>query len=166
MTAVAATSSPHEPETRGPSPSLAQARLEDAYWQRYYWRERYYRPGCDYEDYAPAYCVGYVGFAQYGGSYEDAERSLVANWLRIRGDSSLTLEEAEPAIKAAWRRMEQAAGTAVRWDELHSSSGSEWETPRYIAPARSGSEQRGEGAPPLAAPRTRGAAAEALTAQL
>jgi hypothetical protein len=78
---------------------------EDAHWERAHRRERYFRPGLDYEDYAPAYCVGYIGFAQYGGRFEDAERSLYANWVRIKGDSRLPLEDALLAMRAAWDRM-------------------------------------------------------------
>jgi len=75
---------------------------EDAYWQGVYRTQSYYRPGYAYDDYAPAFCVGYIGRAQYGGRYEDAEKSLCANWLRIKGDSRLELDEALPAIRAAW----------------------------------------------------------------
>ena len=81
------------------------ARYEDAHWERAHSRERYYKPGLDYEDYAPAYCVGYIGFAQYGGRFEDAERSLCANWERIKGDSRLSLDEALLAMRAAWDRV-------------------------------------------------------------
>jgi hypothetical protein len=77
---------------------------QEAYWQTAFRRERYYSAHLDYEDYAPAYCVGYAGFAQYGGSYDDAEKSLVANWLRIKGDSRLPHEQACAAIRAAWDR--------------------------------------------------------------
>jgi hypothetical protein len=31
---------------------------EDEYWRRAFWCERYYSEGLEYEDYAPAYCVG------------------------------------------------------------------------------------------------------------
>lgn len=81
------------------------ARREDAYWERTHRHERYYNTALDYEDYAPAYCVGYIGFAQYGGLFEDAERSLCANWVRIKGDSRLPLEQALLAMRAAWDRM-------------------------------------------------------------
>jgi hypothetical protein len=74
----------------------------DAYWQAAFWAEAYYRDDCTYEDYAPAYCVGYCGHAQYGGDFDDAEKSLCANWVRIKGDSRLTFEEAMQAIRAAW----------------------------------------------------------------
>lgn len=76
--------------------------IEDAYWQSAYWAQPYYRMGLAYDDYAPAYCVGYIGFAQYGGRYEDAEKSLIANWVRIKGDSPLSIEDAMQAIRAAW----------------------------------------------------------------
>jgi hypothetical protein len=78
---------------------------EDSYWQAAYARERYYSPQLDYEDYAPAYCVGYIGFAQYGGTFDDAEKSLWANWERIKGDSRLTFDEARVAMRAAWDRL-------------------------------------------------------------
>jgi hypothetical protein len=85
---------------------------EDAYWRRAFRRERYYTPQLDYEDYAPAYCVGYAGFAQDGGTFEDAERSLAANWERIKGGSRLRFEEARQAMRAAWDRMAGPAAPA------------------------------------------------------
>ena len=91
---------------------------EDAHWRQCFEREPYHRSGLDYEDYAPAYCVGYVGFAQYGGTYEDARPSLCANWARLKGDSRLSPEEALAAIRAAWERLaaqaEQVRRTAAR----------------------------------------------------
>jgi len=83
--------------------------VHDAYWQTVYWGEAYYRRECEYEDYAPAYCVGYIGYAQYGGCFEDAEKSLCANWFRIKGDSRLTVDEALQAIRAAWDHAAQVA---------------------------------------------------------
>lgn len=79
-----------------------RADVEDAYWNSVYWAQPHYRAGLSYDDYAPAYCVGYIGYAQYGGCYEDAEKSLCANWLRIKGDSRLELQDALAAIRAAW----------------------------------------------------------------
>lgn len=78
---------------------------EDAYWQAAHSSERYWSPSLEYEDWAPAYCVGCIGFMQYGGSFEDAEKSLWANWVRIKGDSRLTLEQARQAMRAAWERL-------------------------------------------------------------
>jgi hypothetical protein len=85
--------------------SALDAKRQDAYWERMFWQERYYNPAHDYEDYAPAYCVGYIGYLQYGGEFDDAEKSLCANWERIKGDSRLTLDEALPAVRAAWQHV-------------------------------------------------------------
>ncbi len=79
---------------------------EEMYWEQEYFRQHYYSPGLDYEDYAPAYCVGYIGYAQYGGSFDDAEKSLLSNWMRIKGDSRVTTDQAMQAVRAAWTRME------------------------------------------------------------
>ena len=89
--------------------------VEDAYWQSVYWGQSYYRAELQYDDYAPAYCVGYIGCAQYGGCFEEAEKSLCANWVRIKGDSRLTLDEAMQAIRAAWDHA--ARGQALDEDE-------------------------------------------------
>ncbi|MDB5859837.1 MAG: hypothetical protein JWQ76_3526 [Ramlibacter sp.] len=96
-----------EPVTRVDGRIEPQA--HDAYWQAVYWGEAYYRSECEYEDYAPAYCVGYIGYAQYGGCFDDAEKSLAANWFRIKGDSRLTVDEAMQAIRAAWDHAAQVA---------------------------------------------------------
>jgi hypothetical protein len=85
--------------------SFVDPREQDTYWEVQHARENYFRPELTYEDYAPAYCVGYIGYAQYRTSYDDAEKSLLANWFRIKGDSRLTLEEAQAAIRAAWDRV-------------------------------------------------------------
>lgn len=84
------------------------AQVEDLYWSRNYWKEPYFRADYDYEDYAPAFCVGYSGCSQYGGRFEDAEKSLCANFVRIKGDSRLSWEEAKAPIQAGWARVEGA----------------------------------------------------------
>jgi hypothetical protein len=83
------------------------ASREDEYWLDAFRSEGYYSTQFEYEDYAPAYCVGYTGFAQYGGSFEEAEKSLWANWERIKGDSRLPFDTARLAMRAAWQRMAQ-----------------------------------------------------------
>jgi hypothetical protein len=82
---------------------------QDRFWQEAHAQEHYFRAELGYEDYAPAYCVGYIGYAQYGGSFGDAEKSLIANWLRIKGDSRLGLDEARLAMQAAWDRAQAQA---------------------------------------------------------
>lgn len=106
--------------------SREEAQREDAFWQRTYWQERYYEDEFDYEDYAPAYCVGYAGYAQYGGEFDDAQRCLRANWERIKGDSRLSAEQALLAIHAGWdrlmrqrRRQRQPAVNDPSFDRRH-----------------------------------------------
>jgi hypothetical protein len=96
-------------EPQGAAQLQFSAQAEDLYWARNYWKQPYFRPDYDYEDYAPAYCVGYSGCAQYGGRFEDAEKSLCANFVRIKGDSRLTWEEAIEPIRSAWARLEASA---------------------------------------------------------
>ena len=103
---------PLGPEPHEISERHAMAQQEDLYWSGNYWREPYYCADYDYEDYAPAYCVGYTGCAQYGGQFDDAETSLCANFVRIKGDSRLTWEEAREPILAAWNRVH--AGRTTR----------------------------------------------------
>ena len=91
--------------------------LEDAYWNSVYWAQPYYRAGFSYDDYAPAFCVGYIGYAQYGGCFEDAEKSLCANWLRIKGDSRLELDEAMQAVRAAWDHASRQERVAEEEDD-------------------------------------------------
>ena len=105
MNAIAEELEMSEPVKAPATLSRDQALGEDAHWQRAHSREGYYRVGLDYEDYAPAYCVGYMGYAQYGGEFDDAERSLCANWERIKGDSRLSFDDALPAMRAAWSRV-------------------------------------------------------------
>ncbi|NML46000.1 hypothetical protein HHL11_19790 [Ramlibacter sp. G-1-2-2] len=91
--------------------------VHDAYWQSVFWGEAYYRSDRGYDDYAPAYCVGYIGYAQYGGSFDDAEKSLCANWFRIKGDSRLEPDEALQAIRAAWDHAERGQVAMEEEDE-------------------------------------------------
>lgn len=111
-----------------------QPALEDAYWQSVYWSQPYFRSDCCYDDYAPAYCVGYIGYAQYGGRFEEAEKSLCANWIRIKGDSRLALEEALQAIRAAW---DHAARGQVALEEDEE----EFEDTGFLAARRSETRQ-------------------------
>ena len=97
------------------------ARVEELYWAGNYWKESFFRTDYDYdydydyEDYAPAFCVGYSGCAQYGGHFEDSETSLCANFLRIKGDSRLTWEEARAAIRVGWERFRDSDDAATGW---------------------------------------------------
>ena len=102
-----------DPEVR--IDGIVHPEREEAYWKSVYWTRPFYRADLGYDDYAPAFCVGYIGYAQYGGRFDEAEKSLCANWVRIKGDSRLELEDAMSAIRAAWEHA--AIGQAVPQEE-------------------------------------------------
>jgi hypothetical protein len=81
---------------------------EDGYWRSAYVNTPYYIAGSTYDDYAPAYRLGYDGWYRYGGMYDDSERRLANEWESIKGTSRLTWAEAKHASRAAWDRVERA----------------------------------------------------------
>jgi len=79
---------------------------EDAYWREHHSRQGWAK-GRAYDDFSPAYRVGYEGYAQYGGvgTFEDREAEL-----RKRYESyqpKVTWDEARPASQAAWKKFDQ-----------------------------------------------------------
>ncbi|MBW8368087.1 MAG: hypothetical protein K0M70_09545 [Arenimonas sp.] len=82
---------------------------EDAYWRDQYVREPYYATDRSYEDYSPAYRIGYEGRGQYAGrTFEQAEPELRSSYEASRGKSRLEWEDARVATRAAWHRVERA----------------------------------------------------------
>jgi uncharacterized protein (TIGR02284 family) len=80
---------------------------EDAYWRENYDKETYYDTGRPYDDYAPAYKLGYLGRAERGADFDAVEPALAAEWSSRRGDSSLDWPQARPATRAAWDRADE-----------------------------------------------------------
>ena len=80
--------------------------VEDTYWSKHYADEPYYQKGYGYDDYAPAYRIGYSARHRFGGrSFADSERDLEAAYIRDRGTSRLAWNEARAATRAAWDRV-------------------------------------------------------------
>lgn len=84
---------------------------EEAYWHDQYTKEPYYQAGRGYDDYAPAYRLGYLGRSKARGSFDDAHADLSASWTSQRERSTLSWQEAEAASRAAWYRADQQLGT-------------------------------------------------------
>lgn len=82
---------------------------EDAYWREAHVRQPYYNPERSYEDYQPAYRMGWEGRARYGqGDFDLYEPALRDDWdASYRGQSRLTWEEARHAARAGWHRLER-----------------------------------------------------------
>ena len=74
------------------------------YWRERYAAEPYYEAGRNYEDYRPAYEIGWSARAVSEVDFDTLEPSLAAEWNARRGTSSLEWEQARPATRAAWDR--------------------------------------------------------------
>jgi uncharacterized protein (TIGR02284 family) len=81
---------------------------EADYWREAYSREPYYDSSRVFEDYSPAYELGWISYTTYGGEFDAADRVLANDWDVRKGVSALTWEEARPATRAAWQRAENA----------------------------------------------------------
>jgi hypothetical protein len=89
------------------APPVINPTAEEAYWRDAYRREPYFRDEFTYDDYGPAYRVGYTGPVRREGEFEQLERELKNDFDRVRGRSRLRWEEAREATKAAWRRVKK-----------------------------------------------------------
>lgn len=90
-----------------PTSTPSDPQAEDAYWRGAYNQRPGYVDGLGYDDYAVAYRVGYEGRHRHRGSYEDHAKDLAVEWERVRGESRLTAEQAQTAMRDAWERVER-----------------------------------------------------------
>ena len=61
--------------------------------------------GLSYDDYAPAYALGYGNYKQ-GRRFDDESSRLEAEWDRVKQRSRLTWHDAKVAARAAWDRLD------------------------------------------------------------
>jgi len=80
---------------------------EDRYWRENHARQDYAGPNDIYDDYEPAYRMGYEGPARYGAVWDEAEPSLESEWEQRRGRSRLDWERAKHAVRAGWHHVER-----------------------------------------------------------
>lgn len=86
------------------APPAINPTAEEAYWRDAYRREPYFRAEFTYEDYGPAYRVGYTGPVRRQGEFDELEGQLQQDFQQVRGRSRLHWELAREATRAAWRR--------------------------------------------------------------
>jgi hypothetical protein len=81
---------------------------EDLYWCEHYYLRPYADPARSYEDYQPAYQIGYESYAEFGYEdrrpYEEVERDLHRRYDAEYASSSLEWEIAQHAVRDAWYR--------------------------------------------------------------
>jgi hypothetical protein len=82
---------------------------EEAYWRQNFERESYYQKGMTYEDYSPAYQLGWESRGRYAGRrFDDVESDLGRDYESRRGKSKLSWDHAKHAARSAWDRVERA----------------------------------------------------------
>ena len=84
--------------------ALVNPAEEDAHWRSAYSTEPYYNHSYTYDDYAPAYKLGYTHRASAAGTFESIEPQLSHEWSASRQNSRLSWDEARIAARAAWNR--------------------------------------------------------------
>jgi len=82
---------------------------ERDYWSQNYSREPYHKSGRTFDDYDAAYRTGYEGYSRYGRNrdWNQSEADLRKEYEANRGKSQLSWDEARPAARAAWDRVDR-----------------------------------------------------------
>lgn len=86
---------------------------EDAYWRENYNREPYYTEGRTYDQYRPAYELGWSSVGRYEGDFDAVEPRLADDWRARHAAEGLAWTDVRPATRAAWNR---ASGTTLAGD--------------------------------------------------
>ncbi|MBT2305151.1 PA2169 family four-helix-bundle protein [Variovorax paradoxus] len=81
--------------------------VEDAHWRETFNREPYYETGRSYDDYRPAYEMGWSSRVERDDDFEVLEPGLERQWSGQRGNSTLEWHQAHPAVRAAWERIDR-----------------------------------------------------------
>ena len=86
---------------------------EESFWRDSYTREPYYEAGRSYNDYGPAYELGWNYRARYGDDFDNHESSLASDWEKQRSGSKLSWLQARTASRAAWDRLDNNLANAT-----------------------------------------------------
>ncbi|WP_426189917.1 hypothetical protein [Massilia sp. DWR3-1-1] len=87
--------------------SVVNPQEEDAYWLAAHTSAPYYSSQYSYDDYAPAYQLGYNSRGRYvGQTFDSVENTLSDDWNRSKGASRLAWYDARSAARAAWDRVD------------------------------------------------------------
>ena len=80
----------------------------DAYWRDNYTKTKYYNSDNDWNDYAPAYGLGYYARDTYRGRpFDDLDDRLEGAWAKAKGKSRLAYNDARHAIRDGWHYVER-----------------------------------------------------------
>ena len=82
--------------------------VEDGYWRENYTSRPYVRDNVTYDDYRPAYKMGWESRERFNGrKFDEVEPDLQKNWASTRGNSRLEWNDAREAARDAWHRVEE-----------------------------------------------------------
>lgn len=80
----------------------------DTHWQSKYESASYYNADRDWDDYAPAYGLGYYARDKYRGEkFDDVDDKLEATWDKTKGKSKLAWNDARNAVRDGWHYVER-----------------------------------------------------------
>jgi hypothetical protein len=91
--------------------------VEDTYWRENYASRPYTQQGYSYEDYQPAYQMGYEGYDRYRNdnrTYDEVEPEFQRQYETEHRDHRLGWNHAKHAVRDAWDRVDDAAVVLFR----------------------------------------------------
>lgn len=88
-----------------PAAQATQESLQDAFWHDHYHLQPDYVSGRGYDQYRPAYELGWKAAVQYPGDMGTVLPVLEARWPEVKGTSLLAWRQVSSAVQAAWQRM-------------------------------------------------------------
>jgi len=81
----------------------------DTHWRDNYNRSNYYVSGREWNDYQPAYQMGYDTYPKYRGrAFNEVESDLERSWDATKGNSRLAWNDAKSAVRDGWHHIERA----------------------------------------------------------
>jgi len=90
---------------------------ERDYWKKNYSSRPYATSSSVYDDYAPAYQLGYKRYPEYHGrSFDEVEPEFRRHWDAERGSSRLAWEDAKHATRDAFERARDSVERAIPGD--------------------------------------------------
>jgi hypothetical protein len=79
---------------------------ENSYWEENYSSRPYVREDAAFDDYRPAYQLGWESRKRLAGRrFEEVESDLGRDWDKFKGESRLKWDEAKHATRDAWERV-------------------------------------------------------------
>jgi hypothetical protein len=98
---------PQQPGYQIPGREPVDSFTDSSYWQQQYNREPYYLEGDSYEDFDPAYRLGYGARRRHPQhDFASLEAQLQQEWEASKGPSRLDWNRARHAVLRAWERGE------------------------------------------------------------